>query len=90
MHVDADPFDEDCIETVTQATEAIDAPSMQMVSGAGHDANYLNNICPTSMIFVPSVDGVSHTEEEYTEWKDIVVGTNVLLQAVYEKANKSA
>ncbi|WP_438267248.1 hypothetical protein [Haladaptatus pallidirubidus] len=46
---------------------------MRLVSGAGHDANYLNTICPTSMIFVPSVDGISHVEEEYTEWKDIVL-----------------
>lgn len=90
MRVDADPFNEDCIETVTRATEAVDASSMRMVSGAGHDANYLNDVCPTSMIFVPSVDGVSHTEDEYTDWEDIVVGTNVLLQSVCEKANESA
>lgn len=88
MRVDADPFDTDCIETVARAAEAVGAPSMRMVSGAGHDANYLNDVCPTSMIFVPSVDGVSHTEDEYTAWEDVVVGTNVLLQAVCEKANE--
>lgn len=39
------------------------------------------------MIFVPSVGGVSHTEDEYTEWADVVTGANVLLKAVLDKAN---
>jgi N-carbamoyl-L-amino-acid hydrolase len=57
-----------------------------MVSGAGHDANYLNTVCPTSMIFVPSIDGISHTEDEYTEWDDVVTGVNVLLHAVLKRS----
>ena len=88
MRVDAESFDNDCIKTVQQAAEAVDASYQRMVSGAGHDANYLNDICPTSMIFVPSVDGVSHTEHEYTEWEDVVVGVNVLLQAVLLKGDE--
>jgi N-carbamoyl-L-amino-acid hydrolase len=87
MRVDAEPFDDGCIETVERAAETVGADYVRMVSGAGHDANYLNDICPTSMIFVPSVDGVSHTEQEFTEWEDVVVGTNVLLQATLEKAD---
>ena len=88
MRIDAEPFDEDCIDTVERAAERVGAESMRMVSGAGHDANYLNTICPTSMIFVPSEDGISHTEAEFTEWEDVVVGTNVLLQAVLDRATK--
>jgi N-carbamoyl-L-amino-acid hydrolase len=38
------------------------------------------------MIFVPSVDGISHRESEYTEWEDIVVGTEILLDAVQRRA----
>ncbi|SIR87657.1 N-carbamoyl-L-amino-acid hydrolase [Haladaptatus litoreus] len=90
MRVDADPFADECIETVERAARAVvgEDDYIRLVSGAGHDANYLNTICPTSMIFVPSVDGISHVEEEYTEWEDIVAGVNVLYNAVLEKANE--
>ncbi len=86
MRVDADPFDQDCIDTVVGACEDLDVDYTRLVSGAGHDANYLNKICPSSMIFVPSVDGISHRESEFTEWEDIVVGTEVLLEAVQRRA----
>lgn len=88
MRIDADPFADECIATVERAAESVAGEYERMVSGAGHDANYLNRICPTSMIFVPSVDGISHVEEEYTEWEDVVTGTNVLLEAVAEKATE--
>lgn len=55
----------------------------------GHDTNYLNRICPTSMTLVPSIDGISHVEEGYTEWEDVVADANVLLAAVTEKAMES-
>ncbi|UHQ96168.1 Zn-dependent hydrolase [Natrinema halophilum] len=87
MRVDADPFDADCIETVANAAEDAGCEYTRLVSGAGHDANYLNTIAPTSMIFVPSVDGISHRENEYTEWEDIVTGADVLLRAVTEQAS---
>jgi N-carbamoyl-L-amino-acid hydrolase len=38
------------------------------------------------MIFVPSIDGISHTEDEYTEWDDVVTGVNVLLHAVLKRS----
>jgi N-carbamoyl-L-amino-acid hydrolase len=88
IRVDADPFDQDCINTVVESIEERGYDYTRLVSGAGHDANYLNKICPTSMIFVPSVDGISHRESEYTEWEDILVGTDVLLGAVQKKANE--
>jgi N-carbamoyl-L-amino-acid hydrolase len=88
MRVDADPFDDDCIQTVVEATEKRGYDFTRLVSGAGHDANYLNTICPSSMIFVPSVDGISHRESEFTEWDDVLAGTEVLLSAVREKANE--
>jgi N-carbamoyl-L-amino-acid hydrolase len=90
MRVDADPFDADCIETVVDAIEDREYEYTRLVSGAGHDANYLNTICPSSMIFVPSVDGVSHRESEFTEWDDVVAGAEVLLSAVVAKANESS
>ncbi|WP_306061774.1 Zn-dependent hydrolase [Natronococcus wangiae] len=87
MRVDADPFDDDCIETVAEAAEDAGCEYTRLVSGAGHDANYLNKITPTSMIFVPSVDGISHRESEYTEWEDVVTGAEVLLRAVSKQAS---
>ena len=52
---------------------------MLWVSGAGHDASYTNQVCPTAMIFVPSIDGRSHVEVETTRWQDCEAGGNVLL-----------
>ena len=87
MRVDAEPFDDECIETVAEAAEEAGCEYARLVSGAGHDANYLNEITQTSMIFVPSVDGISHRESEYTEWEDVVAGTEVLLRAVRKRAS---
>ena len=90
MRIDADPFAAECIEAVERAARSVlgDGDYARLVSGAGHDATYLNDLCPTGMVFVPSVDGISHVEEEYTEWEDVVAGTEVLLHAVVEKANE--
>jgi len=52
-----------------------------LISGAGHDGQSLADICPVGMVFVPSVDGASHSPREFTEWEDCVNGANVLLQA---------
>ena len=52
-----------------------------LTSGAGHDGQSLANLCPVGMIFVPSVNGTSHSPKEFTKWDDCVNGTNVLLQA---------
>jgi len=52
-----------------------------LVSGAGHDGQSFNGICPVGMIFVPSVDGASHSPREFTRWQDCVNGANTLLQA---------
>jgi N-carbamoyl-L-amino-acid hydrolase len=57
-----------------------------MVSGAGHDATYLNQVCPSAMIFVPSIGGRSHVEVERTTWENCEAGANVLLRCVLESA----
>lgn len=54
---------------------------MPLPSGAGHDGQSLADLCPVGMIFVPSVDGASHSPREFTQWEDCVNGANVLLQA---------
>jgi N-carbamoyl-L-amino-acid hydrolase len=63
-------------------TEKLNLKHIRMHSGAGHDAGSLCNICPTAMIFVPSVNGVSHSPEEKTCNKDIINGGNLLLQCI--------
>jgi N-carbamoyl-L-amino-acid hydrolase len=57
-----------------------------LTSGAGHDGQSLADLCPVGMIFVPSVNGTSHSPKEFTKWEDCVNGGNVLLQAVLRLA----
>lgn len=59
-----------------------------VVSGAGHDAKYVSDVAPTAMVFVPSVDGVTHNESEFTEWEDCVAGANVFANATLTLANE--
>ena len=58
----------------------------RMTSGAGHDAGIIAALCPTAMIFVPSVGGISHNVAEYTKPEDLEAGANVLLQTLLELA----
>jgi N-carbamoyl-L-amino-acid hydrolase len=53
-----------------------------MPSGAGHDAQMLARVCPAAMIFVPSVNGISHNAAEHTATEDLVAGANILLQSM--------
>ncbi|ROL69770.1 Zn-dependent hydrolase [Pseudomonas chlororaphis] len=79
-------FDRDCVEVVRAASEALGYSHRPMISGAGHDACYLNRVAPTAMIFVPCVDGLSHNEAEHIHphWSE--AGANVLLHAMLAKA----
>lgn len=58
----------------------------RMVSYAGHDAQMMAGFTPTGMIFIPSVNGISHNPAEFTEWDDIVTGANVLLHTLLTAA----
>lgn len=80
------PFDQRCITAVRQAAEHLGYSHQDIVSGAGHDACHLAKIAPTSMIFVPCIDGLSHNEAENItdEWAE--AGANVLLLAVLSMA----
>lgn len=64
------------------------AESMYLPSGAGHDANHINEIAPVGMIFVPSKDGKSHCPEEYTSYKEIEIGACALIEALLSFDNK--
>ena len=79
-------FDESMVGRVERVATELGNSSMRMPSGAGHDAQMLARVCPTSMIFVPSVDGLSHNIAEYTTPDDIAAGANVLLHTLIELA----
>lgn len=79
-------FDESCVSAVRNAAERLGYSHMDLISGAGHDACWINRVAPTSMVMCPCVDGLSHNEAEEIskEWAE--AGTNVLMHAVLEKA----
>ena len=75
-------FDKNCIEAVRQSTHDLGYTCKEMFSGAGHDAVYLSRVAPTSMIFIPCEDGLSHNEAENTTIEETEAGCNVLLHAM--------
>jgi N-carbamoyl-L-amino-acid hydrolase len=79
-------FNEGCIESVRKAAEISNTSAMEIVSGAGHDAVYLSDLSPTSMIFIPCEDGLSHNELEEASRDDVIAGCNVLFHAVLDQA----
>ncbi|CRM45355.1 hydantoinase/carbamoylase family amidase [Pseudomonas sp. Qb1D1] len=80
-------FDSDCVAVVQASAEALGYSHRPMISGAGHDACYLNQVAPTAMIFVPCVDGLSHNEAEEISPEWSTAGADVLLQALLAKSN---
>ena len=62
-------------------------PALKMPSGAGHDTMNMASLCPAGMIFVPSVGGISHHPDEYTDMNQLKTGIEVLEQAVVKWAN---
>ena len=80
------PFDAGCIAAVRRAARHLGLSHRDIVSGAGHDACYMARVAPTSMIFTPCVDGVSHNESEDIKQEWSTAGANVLMHAVLEKA----
>lgn len=67
---------------VREAAEGLGLPTRQMPSGAGHDAQSMAHLGPAGMIFLPSVQGISHSPRELSHPQDIVNATNVLLHAI--------
>ena len=80
------PFAPDVVAAVERAAKAAGARYRHILSGAGHDAQYMAAIGPTGMIFVPSRGGRSHCEEEFTPMDDIEHGATALFLAVVDLA----
>ena len=81
-------FDADCVASVRAGAVRFGYSHRDMVSGAGHDACYLAQVAPTSMIFVPCVDGISHNEVEDATPEWIEAGGNILLHAMLGRAGR--
>lgn len=81
-------FDPELVASVERHASANHHSFLRMPSGAGHDAQMLARICPAAMIFVPSVDGLSHNINEYTAPEDLARGAQILLQVMLERANR--
>ncbi|BEV17997.1 Zn-dependent hydrolase [Herbaspirillum sp. DW155] len=80
------PFHPECVGNVRAASAALGYKTMDVVSGAGHDAIYAARLAPAGMIFVPCKDGVSHNEIEDARPEHLEAGCNVLLQAMLASA----
>ncbi|MGY6409686.1 MAG: Zn-dependent hydrolase [Alkalilacustris sp.] len=83
---DPPAFDETLVARVRAAAERLGYSHMDIVSGAGHDACWVNRVAPTVMIMCPCVDGLSHNEAEEISKDWAGAGTDVLLHAVLETA----
>ncbi|MDG1935030.1 MAG: Zn-dependent hydrolase [Paracoccaceae bacterium] len=79
-------FDEDCVSTVRDAAERLGYSHRNIISGAGHDACWINKVAPTAMIMCPCVDGLSHNEAEDISKEWSTAGAEVLFHAVVETA----
>jgi N-carbamoyl-L-amino-acid hydrolase len=81
-------FDPGCVQSVRSAVREHGYPTMEMVSGAGHDACNLSSVVPTSMIFIPCAGGLSHNEKEAAESAHIGAGATVLMHAMLDQASR--
>lgn len=80
-------FDGDLVELVESTAQALGHSTRRLPSGAGHDAQMLARVCPTAMIFTPSVRGISHNPAEYTAPDDLAAGADVLLHVLWALAD---
>lgn len=81
-------FDETICNQIEEACKTFGYSFKRLYSGAGHDAQFIASYIPTAMIFVPSINGKSHCEEEETSYEDCTKGANVLLETVLNLQTK--
>lgn len=89
-HYPAVTFDPECVDAVQASTDELGYSNRRIVSGAGHDACYVNRVCPAAMVFVPCKDGISHNELEDAKFDHCGAGADVLLRAMLKMDQKLA
>jgi beta-ureidopropionase / N-carbamoyl-L-amino-acid hydrolase len=75
-------FDTEIVNQLQKSAQSLGYSNKRMVSGAGHDAQFIASLVPSAMLFVPSFNGKSHCEEELTSWEECEKGVNILLDTV--------
>ena len=85
-HFDPVTFDPECVKAVRDAADRLGYSHRDLVSGAGHDACWINRVAPTAMVMCPCVDGLSHNEDENISKEWATAGADVLFHAVVETA----
>ena len=83
---DPPEFDKKCVKAIRDAAERLGYSHKDIVSGAGHDACWINRVAPTAMVMCPCVDGLSHNEAEDISKEWAAAGADVLMHAVVETA----
>ncbi|NRB30187.1 MAG: Zn-dependent hydrolase [Rhizobiaceae bacterium] len=83
---DPPEFDKNCVGAIRDAAERLGYSHMDIISGAGHDACWINRVAPTAMVMCPCVDGLSHNEAEDISKEWSTAGAEVLFHAVVETA----
>jgi N-carbamoyl-L-amino-acid hydrolase len=85
-YMPAAPMTAGFISGIQSACDALELPYLPLISYAGHAGQFMAQVTPTAMIFIPSVDGIGHSPHEYTHWHDIERGADVLLHTLFEIA----
>ncbi len=86
MRASSVEFADRCVDAVERAAADLGYDGMRLVSGAGHDATHMAEVCDTSMVFAVSEGGKSHNEAEYTSWDDCYAAANTIANAAVELA----
>lgn len=82
------PLNDEIVATIEKEAKAEGYKYRIMHSGAGHDSQVIAPFYPTAMIFVPSIDGISHNPAEDTPFEDLVTGVQLLADTLYQLAYK--
>lgn len=82
QHTRAVRLSEKMESTIESVCQDFGVSYRYLTSFAGHDAQVMSSFTDTGMIFIPSVNGISHSPHEFTEWEDVVRGTNILLHCI--------
>ncbi|MGA7800423.1 MAG: M20 family metallo-hydrolase [Gammaproteobacteria bacterium] len=80
-------FDDRVVDAVERVAGDLGCSHMRMPSGAFHDAQFMNDICATGMVFIPCEKGISHNPAEYAKPDDLAAGARVLVAALVDLAN---
>jgi N-carbamoyl-L-amino-acid hydrolase len=81
------PMSDRCRGAIAAAGDAVGVPTLDLHSGAGHDAMRLAEVTDVGMLFAPSRDGASHSPDEWTDWADCAAATRVLATALADLAS---